>query len=134
MGGRGSSSGVSSYKEPHDYGTQYRALFTAGNVKFVTKVNRDSEDLMETMTPGRVYAVIGGDRLTSIVYFDRSNKRVKQIDLDHPHKGMDAHTHHGYFHNENDSPKGAAGLTPREKAMVARAQKLWDEYKRKKGW
>lgn len=77
MGGRGASSGVSRYGSR--YGTQYRAIYTSGNIKYVRKNERTSESLMETMTRGRVYAVVGGDVVTAIVYFDDSNKRMKQM-------------------------------------------------------
>ena len=70
------------------------------------------------MTTGRVYVNVGGDQLLSVTYFDTKNKRTKVIDLSHPHKGQQPHVHHGYLHNENDGPKGAANLTPKEKRMV----------------
>lgn len=56
MGGRGASSGTSKRGSP--YGSQYHALMTAGNVKYVEKRNKSSETLMETMTSGRVYATL----------------------------------------------------------------------------
>lgn len=31
-----------------------------------------------------------------ISYYDKENKRKKQIDLDKPHMGVSPHTHHGY--------------------------------------
>lgn len=123
MGGRGASSGIS--QQGNKYGTQYRTVLTEGNIKFVTKVNRQSETLMETMTKGRVYVTVGGEDLQKIIYFDNDNKRVKEINLDHTHEGMKPHTHHGYIHAENDGPKGAANLTPEEKRMVDRVEKLW---------
>ena len=126
MGGRGANSGLSKGKNP--YGSQYHTLLQSGNIKFVTKNSRESETLMETMTPGRVYVTVGGNELISIVYFDSENKRVKQIDLNHTHAGTSPHTHHGYEHNENDSTKGAASLTTEEKAMVDRVTKLWEDY------
>ena len=126
MGGRGASSGTS--KLGNKYGSQYRSLFTDGNVKFVSKNERSGEPLMETMTRGRVYAHVEGRDLKSIVYFDDGNKRSKQIDLDHQHKGIQPHTHHGYLHNEGDSAKGAARLTPEESRMVERVRKLWDNH------
>lgn len=86
---------------------------------------------METMTKGRVYVSVGSDDLLSVTYFDKANKRTKTIDLQHEHKGIKPHTHHGYFHNENDGPKGAAGLTAEEKKMVARIDKIWYNHKRK---
>jgi len=129
MGGRGASSGVSA--GGNKYGSQYNTILESGNIAFVAKNTRNSETLMETMTKGRVYVSVGGDELQSVTYFDKQNKRVKTIDLNHPHKGMQPHTHHGYFHNENDGPKGGARLTSEEKKMVARIQKIWYNRKRK---
>ncbi len=123
MGGRGSSSGVSD--KGNAYGSQYHTVLKSGNIKFVTKNSRDSETLMETMTSGRVYVTVGGDELKSIVYMDKDNKRVKTIDLDHKHKDTQPHTHHGYFHNENDSAKGYANLSTEEKKMVERVENIW---------
>ena len=129
MGGRGSSSGVS--VKGNEYGSQYHTLLQSGNIKFVEKNTRNSETLMETMTKGRVYVTVGGDDLLSVTYFNTANKRTKTIDLEHEHKGMKPHTHHGYFHAENDSRKGASWLTPEEKRMVARIEKIWYNHKRK---
>lgn len=90
---------------------------TAGNVKFIRKNDRRSEPIMETMTDGRVYAVVGGGEIKSVVYFDGDNKRVKQIDVDTPHRPYFAgiHTHHGYYHNEGNSSKGASNPTSEER-------------------
>lgn len=129
MGGRGSSSGISAAGKY--YGSQYHTLFQSGNIRFVKKNERGSENLMETMTPGRVYVTVGGEELQNITYFDRVNKRNKVINLNHPHKGVQPHVHHGYFHSENDSSKGAARLTPEEKRMVDRVRKLWNNYRSK---
>ncbi len=128
MGGRGSSSGFSVDKYGNlkaKYGSQYHVVLQSGNIKFVEKNARDSEPLMETMTPGRVYVTVGGEDLLHITYFDTQNKRAKTIDLKQYHKGIRPHVHHGYEHNENDGPKGAANLTTEEKAMVARVRALW---------
>ena len=89
MGGRGASSGWSVDRNgnpKNPYGSQYHSSLTAGNVKFVSKNEMDSETLMETMTRGRVYAHVEGDDLKSIVYFDNENKRSKQIDIATPTK------------------------------------------------
>ena len=127
MGGRGSSSGMSN--AGNAYGSQYHTLLKSGNIKFVQKNSRESETLMETMTRGRVYVTVGGENeLQAIKYFDNENKRSKQIDLNHPHKKMDEHTHHGYYHAENDSSKGAANLTAEERKMVDRVRSIWHNY------
>lgn len=126
MGGRGASSGFSD--KGNKYGSQYRSLLTRSNIKLVTKRSRQSEPLMETMTEGRVYVVAGGDEIKEITYFDKDNKRVKTIHLNHPHKGMQPHVHHGYEHSEHDGPKGASRLTPKEKAMVDKALEFWNKY------
>lgn len=130
MGGRGASSGIS--KAGNKYGSQYHSLFTVGNVKFVSKNSRDSETLMETMTRGRVYAHVEGDKIKSIVYFDNENKRSKQIDLDHAHAGTVPHAHRGYFHNEGNPVKKFSNLSPDEKEMVDRVTKLWENSRRGK--
>ena len=108
------------------YGSQYHAIFTDGNIKFVSKNARESESLMETMTRGRVYAHVEGDDLKSIVYFDNDGKRSKQIDMDHAHLGVSPHAHDGYFHSEFRK-----NLTTEERAMVDRVVDAWENYKRK---
>lgn len=128
MGGRGSSSGISD--KGRKYGSQYSTVLSVGNVKFVKANDRHSESLFETRTKGRVYVTVGGNDLLKITYYDNKNKRSKQIDLNHVHKGMRPHAHHGYNHNENDSAKGASRLTPKEKKMVERVTDIW--YNRKK--
>ena len=122
MGGRGASSGVSVYG--NRYGSQYHALFTDGNVKFVSKNNRSSETLMETMTRGRVYVHVEGESIKSIVYFDNENRRSKQIDMDHAHLGVEPHAHDGYFHSEFRKR-----LTDKERRMVDRVVASWDDYR-----
>jgi hypothetical protein len=126
MGGRGASSGIS--VKGNEYGTQYRTLLTSGNIVFVTKEGRSSEPLMETMTKRRIYVTVGGNDLISITYFDKNNKRSKTIHLNHPHKGMKPHTHHGYLHSENDGPKGASNLSNDEKKMVDLVNQLWHNH------
>lgn len=83
---------------------------------------------METMTKGRVYAVVGGNEVKQIVYMDNSNKRIKTIDIDHTHKGIKPHVHRGYLHNENDGRKGASKLMPDEKKMIERVTSIWDNH------
>lgn len=126
MGGRGASSGISA--KGNVYGSQYKTVLTEGNIKFVENKIKNHEQLMETMTKGRVYVSVGGDDLLHITYFDIQNKRSKTIDLKHFHQGMKPHTHHGYFHNEIDSKKGAANLTTKERKLVDRIEKIWYNY------
>lgn len=129
MGGRGASSGMSRYGNP--YGSQYHALLAVGNVKYIEKNSKSSETLMETMTRGRVYAVIDRGEVKSIVYFDNENKRSKQIDLA-DHRGLSPHIHVGYLHNEN-SPNGQPiRLSAEERAMVDRVLSDWEQYKQGK--
>ena len=123
MGGRGASSGMSDHG--NKYASQYKTLLRFGNVKFVQKNSRTSETLMETMTKGRVYVTVGGNDLLQVIYFDQKIKRNKTIDLSHTHDGKKPHTHHGYNHSENDSAKGYANLTTKEKKMVERVSKIW---------
>ena len=119
-------------KNGKPYGSEYHTVLKSGNIKFVKKNEGSATAPMETMTKGRVYVTVtDDDKLKFISYYDKENKRTKTIDLDHYHNGNKPHTHHGYEHNENDSAKGAAKLTPDEKKMVARIEKLWENRKRK---
>ncbi|SHF01302.1 hypothetical protein [Schwartzia succinivorans] len=127
MGGRGSSSGVS--VQGKRYGSEYSSLLTYGNIKFVVVNNGNTKAPKETMTNNRVYVTL--DRVTGepkyISYYDKSNKKEKQIDLQHGHAGMMPHIHHGYEHNENDSPKGASKLTVKEKKLASLISDVWRE-------
>lgn len=128
MGGRGASSGTSI--KGNRYGSQYRAVLTVGNIKFIEKNSKSSETLMETMTAGRVYVVVDRGKPKSIVYFDAENKRSKQIDLV-DHKGLNPHVHHGYLHNEN-SPNGQpTRLSMEQSRMIDRVLAQWEEYRRR---
>lgn len=143
MGSGGQSFGntytknVNGTKRDVNYGDEYKTVFTSGNIKFV----EPNSDLvpsvtapMQTMTKGRVYATIDTEsgEVKHITYYDTKGKRVKQVDLYPPHKGMDEHTHHGYYHKENDGPKGATALTPEEKKMVERVKREWYNHKHRK--
>ena len=134
MGDRGASSGLSLKGNP--YGSQYKTILTSGNIKFVKARPNAKESLLETMTPGRVYVLVGDKGLKSIIYFDNNLKRNKRIDLDHWHKAIRPHVQHGYFDNEYDIAAGvkagATDLTRSEKAMVARVTDLWDNYQNSK--
>ena len=123
MGGRGASSGIS--VNNNKYGTQYTTVFSSGNIKFVSKNSRTSESLLETMANDRIYAVVGDRDLIQIVYFDKNNKRFKTIDLKHKHNGMNPHTHHGYYHNENDGDLGGDEPTDEEKKIVEKIKRMW---------
>lgn len=121
MGGSGASSGISA--RGRKYGTECRSVLTVGNIKFVTKTDRSSETLVETMTQGRVYVHVEVEDIKSIVYFDNDNKRVKQIDLDHMHQKTSPHAHEGYNHDVFSK-----NLTTEERAMVDRVKKAWEDY------
>lgn len=135
MGGRGASSGISKLlgggRGNKPYGSQYEALLTIGNVKFVRKRNEADESLMESKTPNRVYGLIDQhNNLKSIIYTDKNGLRTKQIDIDGRHGG-DAHVHRGYFHNENSPNKKPTGLLSEERKMVERLRRIWDNHKSK---
>lgn len=129
MGGRGASSGTSA--NGNKYGSKYHSVMTVGNIKFVEKNSKSPETLMETMTSGRVYAIIDRGEPKSIVYFDTDNKRNKQIDLE-SHNGLSPHVHHGYLHDEY-SPNGCpTRLSVEQSRMADRVLSQWQEYKRRK--
>ncbi len=125
MGGRGSSSGMS-VKE-RLYGTEYYTVYKLGNVKFVKMSSGAATAPLETMTEGRVYVTIGSlNELKCITYYDKHNKRAKQVDLTHTHavneKLIQPHTHKGYFHDEKG---GTHPVTEKERKMIERITKAW---------
>lgn len=123
MGGRGASSGVS--EKGHKYGSQYHTVLLVDNVKFVEKNTRQSEPLMETMTPGRVYVEVGGKDPLRVIFFDEENRRNRVIERD---KRNDTwHVHEGYFHSENSSEKHG-NLTGNDKKVLERALNIWNNH------
>lgn len=125
MGGRGSNSGINKEKEP--YGSEYRTVYQSGNVKFVVRADGQVKAPLETMTNGRIYVTIArNNHPRYISYYDKNNKKWKQIDIDGmPHtingKRELPHTHKGYYHNE----KGDFKPSSKEEKMVERVLKTW---------
>ena len=131
MGGRGASSGMSDKGIP--YGQEYKTLVKSGNIKIIKRNSGAATAPLETMTRGRVSATVNDkNEVAFISYYDNDNKKSKVIDLGRPHKGLSPHTHHGYYHSENDSVKGAASVTPNEQKMIDRVEALWYNYLRNK--
>lgn len=129
MGGRGAASGMSVDKHgkpKNKYGTQYNTLHEVENIKFVSKVNRQSETLMETMTEGRVYVEVGGKDLLRIVFFDENNKRNHVIERDK--RTGEWHAHSGYLHNEDGTAEHEP-LNDADKKMLAKVKRLWHNHK-----
>ena len=125
MGGRGSSSGTSN--KGKKYGTEYHTIYKSGNIKFININEGNITPPFETMTKGRVYVTVSNqDKLKSIIFFDKHNKRYKQIDIDHPHKidgvWTEPHTHKGYFHDE----KGTFTASEKELKTVDKVIKIWN--------
>lgn len=122
MGGRGASSGMSEKGKP--YGSEFRTLLKAGNVKFVKQnAALNAKDPLETMTKGRIYATINDEgKINAISYYGADGKRVKTINLLHSHEQFKrVHTHIGYYHDEG----GTRALTADEKKLVAFVKKAW---------
>lgn len=126
MGGRGAASGISDKGKP--YGTEFKTLLSISNIKFVQyKDAKSAKPPMETKTSGRVYATVNENgEVKYISYYDKHNKRSKQIDVIGKKHTIDGrpeipHTHVGYLHEEH----GTRLLTSKEKKMVERVLKIW---------
>ncbi len=113
------------------YGSEYHTIkingkpLKVGNVKFITQNKTGSVTApLETMTRGRVYAVIDSvGRVNTITYHDTNGKRTKSINLLHAHKNIKGpHVHVGYYHEEG----GTRCLTSKEKALIASILKIWN--------
>lgn len=124
MGGRGASSGMSD--KGCAYGTEYSTLYQSGNIKFVRKIAGSANAPMETMTKGRIYVTVNSkNAIKSVTYYDKANKRYKEINVKHKHlvNGVytDPHLHKGYIHNEH----GDFFLSTKEIKMLDRVRKTW---------
>ena len=119
MGGRGASSGQSNHGNP--YGSQYHTVLEDGEIKFVAKNKRQSETLMETMIPGRIYVETGGNDLLRVVSFDENNKRNRVIERSK--QTGEWHVHEGYFHSENGERHGE--LTAEDRNLIDRITRKW---------
>lgn len=125
MGGRGASVGIS--KQGKKYGTEYKTLHSKGKVKYIIPTSGNTRTPLETMSKGRIYATVDKKNdIKAITFYDRQNKRRRQIDLKgNPHrvngKTIIPHVHKGYLHNE----KGDRDLTRKERKIVDRIKKTW---------
>lgn len=124
MGGRGASSGLSDSGKP--YGTEFKTLFQFGNIKFVSDNDGMNKTPLETMTKGRVYVTVNEreNTLKSISFYDKENKRFKQIDMDHYHringKSEKPHIQMGYYHD------GEAFVpTANDSKLIDKVVKMW---------
>lgn len=124
MGGRGASSGMSkgtkNSPDGNPYGSQYHTVYEYGDIKFVAKNDRQSEPLMETMTPGRIYVTIAAGEPDTITLFDEKNRRKRVIHLQDPH--ADPHSHKGYFHDEYDPD---TTLSDSDRELIAKVREIW---------
>lgn len=125
IGGRGSSSGVSVSGKP--YGSEYTTLYQSGNIKYVMANDGSGKVPMETMSHGRVYVTVNAQgNLKAITYYDKHNKRYKQIDLIGQKHTVDGkkiipHTHKGYWHDEY----GTKAPSAKQQKMIDRVLKTW---------
>jgi hypothetical protein len=127
VGGRGSSSGVST-KGIH-YGTEYHTILQSGNIKFIRKNIGGASAPLETMSAHerRIYVTVNAkDVVKSVTLFSEDGLREREIHLDHFHGGLKPHTHVGY--DNRTGRDEAFPLNPREKAIVSRVLGIWKEY------
>ena len=131
MGGRGASSGIYGKNNEKTYGSEYHSVLQDGNIKFLERNQGRNSAPMETMTKGRIYAIIDGEnKIGSLSFYDDNGKRTIQIDIDKHEHFVDGislgtrHAHIGYFHDEN----GSRVLT-KEEVLVQRVLKIWEEHK-----
>lgn len=129
MGGHGASSGGRRLKDGTylPYGSEYKAVYQSGNIKFVSPTDGKVKAPLETMTNGRVYVTIGSDgEPRYISYYDKHDRKHKQIDIRGKAHTIDGklelpHTHKGYLHSE----KGTFVPSSKEEKMVERVLKTW---------
>ena len=129
MGGRGARSELYDIMHDQPYGTEYTCIAKYGRYKILRfRDGKQSKAPMETRTRGRVYAVIDekGD-IVCIVFYDKKNKRVRQIDLRHSHRidgvPIRPHVHVGYINDEH----GTRRPTPEEHKLMTQILTYWEK-------
>ena len=94
-------------------------------------MQKNAKPPIETMSAfkNRVYVLSKGDVLKSIIFYDKSGKRERQIDLDHAHWGVQPHIHPGYdaLHQKSDKD---IKLTKRDRRYINKVNRIWKEYKK----
>lgn len=120
MGGRGSSSGIPD--KGRKYGSQYHKVWEFENIKYVQRNPDAKEALMETRTPGRIYATVGGNDIIRITLFDSDNKRNKVIEKDK--RSGEWHVHNGYNHWEY-SEKRHNPLGSEDQKLLDKVNEAW---------
>lgn len=128
MGGNTASSGIDPYAGrggvPTTYGSEFKTLMIDGNVKFITvrNPNESVRTPSETRSPGRVYVTITDKgKVQSVTTYDQTGKKATQIDIWHPHGGLQPHVH------DRDNHTTARPLTQHEELLLKYALKKWSE-------
>lgn len=120
----GAKKGISD--KGHIYGTDYKTILQSGNIKFVVKNRPDAEELLETMTRGRIYVTLNSKNEPSqIHYFNNELDKNKRIDITQSHQEMKPHLHGFQEQISRNGKKGASKLTKKEQQMVDRVLKIW---------
>ncbi len=113
------------------YGTQYLSVYESGNIKFLKGNVGKPEELLETMTRGRVYVLLNSKgNIKSITFFDKENKRSRVVEIDHGHQKMREHVHRGYERPIKDGQSYATKPTAKDREMIDRVKKLWESHKK----
>lgn len=143
MGGRGAASGLKYDKHKgysaygKKYGSEYHTVLQVGNIKFIKPNDSNTTAPMETRAGAkRVYVTLDKkDNPKFLTTYGKNGQREKQIDLKgkahyvNGTKVSTPHTHLGYVHGEGGT---RTDMTSNEKSIVAKALKLWNNYKRGK--
>ena len=121
-------------KSNAEYGTEYKFLHESGNIKFVRQKQGSTSAPMITRTKNRIYVTIDNDGDPKYIsFYDKDNKRSKQIDLKGRLHIIDGervlpHTHYGYNHDEN----GTFRVSEEEQKIIDKVNRIWYDYKRQK--
>lgn len=127
MGGRGASSGISD--AGMKYGEEFKSIFRVDNIKFVqSRLFKNVKVPLETMSAfrNRVYVTVNSDGPKSILFYNKSGKLKRQIDLTHRHMGEMPHVHEGDVTNHHK--KFRIPLTKSDYYYIKKVQRIWEEY------
>ncbi len=109
----------------------YTTVARDGDMKLVisTGLEKNLKPIETAHSSNSIYAVIGKNgAIKNINVFDSNKEKVKQIDLDHKHKGICPHVHN-FKNGDKYHPKDGDPPTADDLELIVKAEKILKEYK-----
>lgn len=106
MGSRGAFENVNTGNFTFvDGGQTFNSIGEVDGVKVLVRADGYSVKAPEySHTENRIYAIVQGDRLKHLTFYDDDHKQTVSIDLSHEHRGVKPHKHYNLDHTDDGIP------------------------------